>query len=187
MTGARHGRILRGRKKEHAVGTEYFPWRPRSLPTASEFPSHSWESESTVHEQGEPIRRRPRIALPPRPAPEVPSRGGFLGSRGRAAPKVTERPSLHLKCSRTDNLERRVHIHGAVTNSHYFRALCVCLGLEKTLQKPATVRGAWWGCVAEALPGGKFFSHPWARGGNRGALLNQLPLPQPDLPLSTHP
>ena len=112
MTGARHGRILRGRKKEHAVGTEYFPWRPRSLPAASEFPSHSWESESSVHEQGEPGRGPSRIALPPRPRGPLP---GWLpglprprGTKGHgtpiSAPKMQQdrqftAPGAYPRCS----------------------------------------------------------------------------------------
>ncbi|KAJ8785509.1 hypothetical protein J1605_007106 [Eschrichtius robustus] len=112
MTGARHGRILRGRKKEHAVGTEV------SLEEA-------------------------RQESPSRPAPGVPSRGGFLGSRDRAAPKVTERPSLHLKCSRTDNLQRRVHIHGAVTNSHYSRALPAPVSAPPLQPVPRIFRLGW--------------------------------------------
>ena len=51
MTGNHQGRFLCGNRKEQAVEIEYFPRRPRILPTTSRFPSHS--SELHAHEEDE--------------------------------------------------------------------------------------------------------------------------------------
>ena len=83
MTGNHQGRFLCGNRKEQAVEIEYFPRRPRILPTTSRFPSHS--SELHAHEEDELGRGRSRIALPP--SPRGPTQSSLQRDSDRAAPE----------------------------------------------------------------------------------------------------
>lgn len=142
MTGDHPVGLLIGSGKEQAVGTEGFPWGTRHPPRCL---------RSSLHTPRNPQSMR-RVSLaeagqasPPRPAPAVGSRDSRLRAPNRAAPRATERASLHLQCTRP-NLEPRVRVHGEITDSRYSWGLCEYLEFEEILQKPAAVgdKGSRW-------------------------------------------
>lgn len=166
MTGNHQGRFLCGNRKEQAVETEYFPRRPRILPTTSRFPSHS--SEPHAHEEDELGRGRSRIALPP--CPRGPSQSSLLSDCDRAAPESHDEKLISVPKMQQDQRSW---------------ALCIGLGFENTLQKPVTVWRVGVGARQRLSGGGIVFSVLGARGQAWGSS-KSAPVPQPDLPLSAH-